>query len=255
MKRRMFSGSDPNFPYLSEYDRYKFPIPETCPDDIIAIGGNLSPGMLLSAYEQGLFPWYNPEDPLLWQSPNPRMVLLPENLHISSSMKKVFKKGKFRFVLDCDFSSVIKNCAEIFRPDQDGTWITEDIITAYTEMHRLGWAHSAETYQDGELVGGLYGIRLGKAFFGESMFSKKPNASKFAFLNLAKILFADDIAFIDCQAYTDHLASLGAREISRNDFLCLLRKNLSPRLYKTSYPEEDVDVMDRRGNWGLLYEL
>jgi leucyl/phenylalanyl-tRNA--protein transferase len=182
--------------------------------------------MLLSAYEQGIFPWYNPEDPILWQSPDPRFVIFPEKLHVSASMKKVLRRGKFTVTLNRDFSAVIRACAAVDRPGQDGTWITGDIISAYTELHRLGWAHSAESWLDGELAGGCYGIRMGRAFFGESMFARQDNASKAAFLTLAEDLFARGTAFIDCQIPTDHLRSLGGEEISRKDFLSLLRKIL-----------------------------
>jgi leucyl/phenylalanyl-tRNA--protein transferase len=248
---------DPQFPYLGEYERYAFPKPGSSPfeeESIIAVGGNLSPGMLLSAYEQGLFPWYNPDDPILWQSPDPRMVLFPDKLHIGTSMQRVFRKRCFEFALDRDFAGVIRGCAQMFRPDQEGTWITEDIITAYTELHRLGWAHSAESYQDGELVGGCYGIRLGRVFFGESMFAKRSNASKAAFLTLAQGLFTDGVAFIDCQVYTNHLASLGAQIMRRRAFLQLLTETLAPRRQlpytgdaKAFYTQSDD--MDRRGSW------
>lgn len=212
--------------------------------------------MLLSAYEQGIFPWYNPEDPILWQSPDPRMVLFPEKLHIGASMKKILKKRRFEFAMDRDFKGVIQGCAEMFRPGQEGTWITGDIIAAYTELHRLGWAHSAESYQDGELVGGCYGIRLGNAFFGESMFAKQPNASKAAFLSLAQRLFADGVAFIDCQVYTNHLASLGAETMSRQAFLQLLEETLAPRR-RIPYAGDaqafytQSDALDRRGSWAF----
>jgi leucyl/phenylalanyl-tRNA--protein transferase len=199
--------------------------------------------MLLSAYEQGIFPWYNPEDPIIWQSPDPRFVLFPEKLHISQSMKKILRRGDFEITLDHDFAGVINACAAIQRPGQGETWITGDIISAYTALHHLGFAHSAESYQNGELSGGCYGIRLGRIFFGESMFSKKSNASKAAFLTLAEILFADDLAFIDCQVYTRHLKSLGGEEISRNDYLAILRGNLEHR----------NEATDRQGNWGALY--
>jgi leucyl/phenylalanyl-tRNA--protein transferase len=188
--------------------------------------------MLLSAYEQGIFPWYNPEDPILWQSPDPRFVLFPENLHISASMKKVFKRCEFEIALDRDFAGVIRGCAEIGRPGQNGlqsagTWISGDIISAYTELHRLGYAHSAESYHEGRLVGGCYGIALGRVFFGESMFARVSNASKAAFLTLAQTLFAGGLAFIDCQVRTDHLESLGGVEMSRSEFLRLLRETLA----------------------------
>jgi len=222
----MGPGPDPDFPYLGESDRFSFPPPETWTNKIIAYGGNLSPGMLLSAYEQGIFPWYNPEDPVLWQSPDPRMIIFPETIHVSSSMKKIFEKGIFTITLNNDFPGVIRNCALIERPGQEGTWITRDIISAYTEMHRLGWAYSAEAYCNGELAGGCYGIRIGKCFFGESMFSRKKNASKAAFLGLASHFFTKNISFIDCQVPTDHLRSLGGVEMSRLDFIKLLKENL-----------------------------
>jgi leucyl/phenylalanyl-tRNA--protein transferase len=251
MKRRYVSGPDPDFPYLNEYERFSFPFPEESASDIIAVGGNLSPGMLLSAYEQGIFPWYNPDDPILWQSPDPRFVIFPEDLHISTSMKKVFKKNEFAIALDRNFSLVMRYCAETERPGQSGTWISKDIIDAYTELHRLGWAHSAESYAGGELVGGCYGLRLGRVFFGESMFVKYSNASKAAFLTLARTLFADGLAFIDCQVYTNYLASLGGRELSRRRFLTLLRKTLKERLDH----REITDDIDRRGSWDGKFKL
>ncbi|MDR1585933.1 MAG: leucyl/phenylalanyl-tRNA--protein transferase, partial [Treponema sp.] len=240
------SGPDPDFPYLGEHARFSFPPPETWNDDIIAIGGNLSPGMLLSAYEQGIFPWYNPGDPILWQSPDPRLIIRPEKIHVSSSMKRILKKENFEFALDRNFEAVIRGCAETERPGQGGTWITGDIINAYTELHRLGYAHSAESYFKGELAGGCYGIRLGRVFVGESMFARASNASKAAFLSLAQILFNDGIAFIDCQVHTRHLESLGGEKISRGDYIALLKKTLAPR----SYARGSADIMDRRGNWG-----
>jgi len=218
-------GPDPAFPHLGEYDRYAFPPSHTWDGSIIAAGGNLSPGMLLSAYEQGLFPWYGPEDPLLWQSPDPRMVIFPENLHISRSMNRILKKGAFEITLNGDFAAVIRGCAETERPGQGGTWINADIIAAFTELHRLGWVCSAQAYCNGELAGGCYGIHIGKVFCGESMFARKPNASKAAFLSLARRLFADGVTFIDCQVPSEHLRSLGGQEISRADFLALLHKN------------------------------
>ncbi|MDR0785802.1 MAG: leucyl/phenylalanyl-tRNA--protein transferase [Treponema sp.] len=218
------AGPDPNFPYLTENERFNFP---PIRDDVVAIGGNLSPGMLLSAYEQGIFPWYGEDDPVVWQSPDPRFIMFPQNLHISASMKKIFKKKTFEVTFDQDFSRVIANCAAVYRPGQSGTWITRDIAAAYTEMYRLGYAHSAESYLNGRLVGGCYGIRLGKVFFGESMFSYAPNASKAAFLTMASAIFADGVEFIDCQVYTKHLESLGGENIARADFLRLLKNTLS----------------------------
>ena len=220
--------------------------------------------MLLSAYEQGLFPWYSEGEPVIWHSPDPRFVLFPEKLHVSASMKKVLKRGDFSITFDRNFAGVITACSQIDRPGQKGTWITADVINAYTELHHLGWAHSAEAYRDEEpeagapktdtapekrasapvLAGGCYGIRLGNCFFGESMFSRTNNASKAAFLTLARFLFDDGVRFIDCQVHTDHLESLGAEEISRKDFLALLHDTLSSRPAET-------DAADRRGPWRL----
>jgi leucyl/phenylalanyl-tRNA--protein transferase len=217
-------GPDPNFPRLNQTDYFPFPDPKEWNDDIIAVGGNLSPGMLLSAYEQGIFPWYGPEDPIFWQSPDPRCVIFPGKLHISSSMNKVFKQSKFDITFDKDFYGVIMGCAQTKRKGQDETWVTDDIIKAYTELHRLGWAHSAEAWQDGVLAGGCYGILMGRIFCGESMFAQKKNASKAAFIALAEVLFAHGVAFIDCQVPNSHLISLGGEAISRNDYLALLQK-------------------------------
>ncbi|MCL2265942.1 MAG: leucyl/phenylalanyl-tRNA--protein transferase [Treponema sp.] len=217
-------GPDKDFPYLDTYVNFKFPDPCKWVDDIVSIGGNLSPGILLSAYEQGIFPWYGPDDPIIWQSPNPRCVIFPDKLHVSSSMKKIFNNNIYEITYDKDFYGVIKGCADKIRPGQNGTWITTDIIDAYTELHRLGWAHSAEAWKDGELAGGCYGVLLGRVFCGESMFAKKPNASKAAFLSLAKTMFDRGVAFIDCQVPNSHLMSLGGEEMARNVFLDLLKE-------------------------------
>ena len=217
-------GPDPNFPYLREYDYFPFPDPAEWKDDIIAIGGNLSPGMLISAYSQGIFPWFNEEDPVIWQSPDPRLVILPEKLHISASMRKILKQRRFEITFNKDFFGVIKNCAEVARPGQGGTWITNDIVIAYMELYQLGWACSAEAWNEGKLVGGCYGVKINGAFFGESMFAREPNASKAAFLRLATKLFDEGTVFIDCQVPTKHLRSLGGTVLSRKDFLRLLKE-------------------------------
>ena len=226
MKKKLLfkSGPDPDFPYLDEAVRFQFPSPDKWNDNIISVGGNLSPGMLLSAYEQGIFPWYGPDDPIIWQSPDPRCVIFPGSLHISSSMQKILKNQKFKITYDKDFEGVIRGCREIVRPNQGGTWITDDIIEAYTKLHKLGWVHSAEAWLDGELAGGCYGLLLGRVFCGESMFAKKANASKAAFLSLAAMLFDHKVAFIDCQVPNPHLISLGGEEMPRSDFLILLKK-------------------------------
>jgi len=221
--RHLKAGPDPNFPYLGIDDYISFPDPEEWKEDIIAVGGNLSPGMLLSAYEQGIFPWYGPSDPVIWQSPDPRCLIFPDSLHISSSMQKIIKKRVYDITFNKDFAGVINGCAEVFRPDQVGTWISNDIIQAYIELHRLGFAHSVEAWKDGVLAGGCYGVLMGIVFIGESMFSKESNASKAALIGLAKKLFENGVAFIDCQVPTDHLASLGGEAIPRSDFLELLQ--------------------------------
>jgi len=187
-------GPDPDFPFLSPNQRFQFPSPEKAKhNSVVAWGGNLSPGMLLSAYEQGLFPWYGEDDPVIWHSPDPRFVVFPEKLHVSRTMQKILRQKIFTVTFDKDFSGVITSCSKVKRPGQNGTWITSDIIEAYTELHRLGWVHSAEAYLAGELAGGCYGVLIGKIFFGESMFSLKPNASKAAFITFARMLFEKGI--------------------------------------------------------------
>ena len=232
-KTFMRAGPDPDFPYLGEHDYFPFLSPKKWNDDIIAVGGNLSPGMLLSAYEQGIFPWYNPGNPVIWQSPDPRCIIFPGKQYVSSSMRKILDNGVFEIAFNKNFTGVITNCAKVKRRDQGGTWITNDIIEAYTDMHHLGWAHSAEAWQDGILVGGCYGVLLGRAFFGESMFSRKSNASKAAFLSLAERLFKNGLTFIDCQVPTEHLLSLGGEIVPRKDFLALLEKHKVSRYVST----------------------
>jgi leucyl/phenylalanyl-tRNA--protein transferase len=207
-------GKDLFFPSVEEADE----------DGLLAIGGDLSPERLLLAYKSGIFPWYNEDEPICWWSPDPRFVLYPDKLKISKSMQTVLNNGSFRFTINRAFEEVVKNCKSVTRKDQDGTWISPDVQQAYIELHKLGYAHSAEAWQNGELAGGLYGIRLGKVFFGESMFSKASNASKFAFINYVKQLKKEDVQLIDCQIYTDHLKSLGATMIERRIFIELLLK-------------------------------
>jgi leucyl/phenylalanyl-tRNA--protein transferase len=191
------------------------------PDGLLAIGGNLSTQRLLTAYKNGIFPWYEGDTPLWW-CPDPRFVLFPEQLKVSKSMKALMKKGDFSFRINQDFAGVIRACKETERKGQDGTWITDALEEAYAKLHQLGYAHSAETWLDGQLVGGLYGIRMGKVFFGESMFSFRSNASKFAFISYVAQLLSEGIQLIDCQVHTDHLESLGAEMIPRSRFIQLL---------------------------------
>lgn len=188
------------------------------PDGLLAMGGDLSVERLLLAYKNGIFPWYDGDIPLWW-CPNPRFVLFPQEIKISKSMQQVARKGSFRFSINEAFAEVIHNCKTSFRPGQAGTWITEAVEAAYNKMHRLGHAHSAEAWLNGELVGGLYGIKMGHVFFGESMFSKASNASKFAFISYTQQLAAEGIELIDCQVYTPHLESLGAVMIPRETFV------------------------------------
>lgn len=192
-------------------------------DGLLAMGGDLSTERLLEAYRNGIFPWYNEGEPIFWWSPDPRCVLFPDELKISKSMHTVLQNGRFRFVFNKNFKQVMENCKAITRKDQDGTWIQPAIIEAYTTLHQMGYAICAEAWKDGELVGGAYGIKLGNIFFGESMFSKESNASKFAFIHLVHHLQQQQVVLIDCQIYTEHLASLGARMITRKEFISNLK--------------------------------
>jgi leucyl/phenylalanyl-tRNA---protein transferase len=193
------------------------------PNGLLAIGGNLSAPRLLNAYQQGIFPWFNQGDPILWWSPDPRMVLFPSELKISHSLEKRLKKTDYEIRFNTAFNEVIRACAETVRRHDDdtysnATWITDEIVHAYSELHQLGYAHSIETWINDKLVGGLYGVAIGKMFYGESMFHRVTDGSKLAFVHLVKQLQAQGVGMIDCQMKTSHLASLGAREISRADF-------------------------------------
>jgi leucyl/phenylalanyl-tRNA--protein transferase len=193
-------------------------------DGLLAIGGNLLPQTLLKAYKLGIFPWYNENEPICWYSPDPRFVLFPEKLKISGSMKKVLKSGEFTFSIDKDFSQVIKSCRLVKRKGEPGTWISDEIEHAFTSLFEKGYAHSAETWYHHELAGGLYGVKIGKVFFGESMFTNQSNASKFAFIKYVQQLQKNGIMLIDCQVYTPHLESLGAEFIPRKEFSRLIQQ-------------------------------
>lgn len=192
------------------------------PDGLLAIGGDLSVERLLFAYRSGIFPWYS-EPPILWWCPNPRFVLFPRELKISKSLRPLLNRNAFEFTVNKDFNGVITRCKNTPRAGQDGTWISNEIIVAYTRLHELGYAHSAEVWQNGELAGGLYGIRLGKIFFGESMFSQVSNASKYAFTKYVQYLIAEGVQLIDCQIHTAYLESLGARMIDGKIFNDMLQ--------------------------------
>lgn len=193
------------------------------PDGLLALGGDLSPERLLAAYRRGIFPWYSEGQPILWWSPDPRMVLFPEHLRVSRSLRRSLRRGGFEVRLDTAFAAIIEACAAP-RGDGLGTWITAEMAQAYRRLHALGHAHSAETWQDGRLVGGLYGVAVGRVFFGESMFSRVTDASKVAFVHLVRQLQAWDFALIDCQIDSTHLRSLGASTISRARFTAALAR-------------------------------
>jgi len=207
---------------------YEFPDPQTAlinPNGLLAVGGDLSPERLIAAYSQGIFPWFNEGEAIMWWSPDPRAVLFLDELKISRSLTKVLRKGLFKLSFDRDFPAVIQQCAEL-RKASTGTWITREMIEAYCELHKRGIAHSVEVWQQNELVGGLYGLKVGKVFCGESMFSKVSNASKVGLIYLVNKLKQQDFILIDCQMPNPHLLSLGATTIPRQEFLNLLKFGL-----------------------------
>jgi len=219
-------------------DEPLFPSPDEAePGGLLAVGGDLSLIRLLRAYAMGIFPWYSDEDPILWWSPDPRLILEPSKLKVSKSLRRVVKKGQFSVTFDRVFDRVIGKCATARRRGGEGTWIVDDMIRAYTELHRAGFAHSVESWDGTELAGGLYGVSIGKAFFGESMFTQAKDASKVALVYLADMLAAWQFDFIDCQITTDHLLRMGAHEIPRTAFLQRLARAVTHRT--------------RRGRWTL----
>ena len=214
------------------------------PDGLLAAGGDLSPERLLDAYSRGIFPWLDKDQPILWWSPNPRAVLFPEQLHVSRSLRKTLRKGHYQVSLDRQFSRVIRACAEP-RHYSEGTWITAEMIHAYERLHRLGHAHSVEAWLDGELVGGLYGVALGRIFFGESMFSRATDASKVAFVHLVGQLARWGYQLIDCQVESPHLTSLGATLIPRPHFQRLLQQWVPPL---------ELTLAQKLHSWNLEWE-
>ncbi len=209
------------------FDRGYFPEPILAGEDgLLAAGGTLDLDVLLEAYSRGIFPWYSEGSPILWWSPDPRMVLFPDRFKVSKSLDQTIRKGEFRIRTDTAFPEVIRQCARQPRPGQEGTWITQDMIDAYIRLHEEGYAHSFESWKEGKLVGGLYGVSLGRAFFGESMFHLERDASKIAFHYLVEFAKQQQFDFIDTQQSTPHLKSLGALEISRKEFLDLLERTL-----------------------------
>ena len=221
-------------------DEIVFPPPHRASESgILAVGGDLSPERLLTAYSEGIFPWYSEGEPILWWSPDPRFVLYPDDLYVSKTMRQVLRRKIFTITCDTCFRDVMPACGRP-RAKQKETWITTDMLEAYYALHELGFAHSVEAWRDGKLAGGLYGVSLGRCFFGESMFTTVSNASKAAFITLVRRLQAMGFGLIDCQVFTAHLESLGARSMPRNEFLRLLRAALR---YETV-----------RGDWGRIFD-
>jgi leucyl/phenylalanyl-tRNA--protein transferase len=218
-------------------DQHVFPDPNDADDSgLLAVGGDLHPKRVLLAYAQGIFPWPHGDAwPMLWFSPDPRMVLLPSDLHVSRSLRKTCNKGLYDIRFDTAFAQVVRACSTTYRPNQDGTWVTPEMVEAYCRLHEFGFAHSIEAWAAGELVGGLYGLSLGGAFFGESMFAHRPDASKVAFVHLVRQLQTWAFHMIDCQVYTEHLERFGAQEWPRSRFLRALDRALQ--------------MPTRRGRW------
>jgi len=224
--------------YSLDKDNLLFPPPELADSSgLLAVGGKLNVEWVLEAYMTGLFPWFNEEDPIMWWSPDPRSVILPEDVKVSKSMRKYFNNGKFELKIDTAFDLVVNNCKTTKRINQEGgTWITDDMKMVYGELHKLGFAHSFETWEEGKLVGGLYGVSIGKIFFGESMFSHVSNASKFSFISLSNILKQNNFNLLDCQIPNPHLVSMGCIDMDRKEYLQIL--------YNNSFEETII------GNWG-----
>jgi leucyl/phenylalanyl-tRNA--protein transferase len=229
-------GADTPFPPLATAQKE--------PNGLLAVGGDLSPRRLLDAYRRGIFPWYSDGDPILWWSPDPRMVLFPAELRVTRSLAKTLRNKAHEVRFDTAFDAVMRGCATP-RPGQGGTWIGPEMRTAYRKLHHLGYAHSVETWVDGELAGGLYGVAIGAAFFGESMFSRTRDASKIALVGLVRRLAAEGFGLIDCQMHTTHLESLGAREIPRAEFARRVKELVdyprSPGRWPAAGPAENKD--------------
>lgn len=212
-------------PQISRYSHI-FPNPrDSSKEGLVAWGGDLNPNRILSAYRQGIFPWYNDSDPILWWSPDPRLVLFFDDLKISKSLNRNLKKYEVRF--DTNFEAVMQKCRDVRMLKEENTWILEEVIEKYIEIHKMGFAMSAETYYEGELIGGLYGILMGRVFCGESMFSLKSDASKVALVRLSEKLQSEGYDFIDCQVPSEHLKTMGAKEIGRDEFLDMLEGSLN----------------------------
>lgn len=222
-------------PVFQLSEKLVFPPPELAEEDgLLAAGGDLSERRILLAYSMGIFPWYSGSSPILWWSPDPRLVLIPEELRISRSLRQAIKKSSYTITMDTAFSEVIRNCAD----RDEGTWLTDEMLDAYIRLHASGYAHSIESWHEGKLAGGLYGIALGRVFFGESMFAKKTDASKVAFVALVQHLIKWGFKIIDCQVATQHLKSLGAREIARSEFIAILKQTVRIPATQGSWKQE-----------------
>ena len=227
-------------PVFSLGEEIDFPPVELAEESgVLAIGGDLSTDRLIEAYCRGIFPWYSAGEPIVWWSPDPRFVLFPEEIIISKSMRQIINREVFTITFDRDFKGVINGCRNP-RKMEKSTWITDEMLEAYVKLHNMGFAHSVEAWKDGDLAGGLYGLSFGKCFFGESMFTNESNASKTAFITLVKLLHKMDFLIVDCQVYTDHLKSLGARNMPRGDFVKIINRGL--------------EFQTLKGNWGEIIE-
>lgn len=234
--------------YRLDADNYLFPHPDyfDAEEDVVAIGGDLQPERIRQAYQAGIFPWYNPGEPITWWCPRKRMVLEPEAVHISKSMRNILNRKAFEITYNQAFPAVIEACQKIPRPGQDGTWLNDELKESLLALHQSGWAFSVEAWRNGKLQGGLYGLQAGGVFCGDSMFARESNASKVAFIEACRYFVQKGIKLIDCQVYTPHLASLGAREIPRSSFLLLLDRfgGKAPLLGKLNPP-------NKKGGFGL----
>ncbi len=231
-----------------------FPPPEHADaSGLLAVGGDLEPERLLLAYSLGIFPWYQEGQPILWHAPDPRMVLVPSELRVSRSLEKAIRRAPFDLKLDTGFERVVTACSQVERPDEPGTWITDDMLRAYCRLHSLGFAHSAEAWDGEELVGGLYGVSLGGCFFGESMFARRSNASKLAFVALVAQLEVWGFDLVDCQVYTEHLARFGARHCSRDEFGKTLASSLDRETRRGAwrFDPTTLDDLGKRSRRGL----
>ncbi|HYV46718.1 MAG TPA: leucyl/phenylalanyl-tRNA--protein transferase [Myxococcaceae bacterium] len=226
-------------------DPEAFPPVEHAVDGLLAWGGDLSPRRLLAAYRRGIFPWYSEGQPILWHSPDPRFVLLPPQLHVPKSLKKEINRGTYQVRYDTAFAQVIAACAKVRRPGQYGTWITRDMERAYLELHRQGYAHSIESWAGGELLGGLYGVSLGSAFFGESMFALAPDASKVAFATVTRLLQTWGFELIDCQVETEHLSRFGAEQWPRRRYIEALEHALTAPTRQGPWTEQAMEEPKR----------